>query len=425
MSASLFSRAKHVIPGGVNSPVRAFGAVGGEPLFITSAEGATIFDSQGKEYIDFVGSWGPMILGHAHPEVLRSLEKTMHRGTSFGAPTEAEIDLAELVVELVPSVETLRLVSSGTEAVMSALRLARGFTGREYVVKFRGCYHGHSDGLLVSAGSGVATFGIPGTRGVPPGVTQYTLSVDFNDLEQFRETISEVGEEKIAAVVVEPVAGNMGLVLPDTEFLPGLRAECDRIGALLVFDEVMSGFRVALGGAQSRFGVTPDLTTLGKVIGGGLPVGAFGGKREVMEMLAPVGPVYQAGTLSGNPLAVAAGITTLSILRNQHLFPLLEETGQRLVRELPECAGDLPLTAQSCGSMFGFFFRSTPVRSFSDALEADQELFRRFFHGMLDRGVYLAPSPFEAGFFGIAHDNEIITRTIACAKEVMATLADA
>ena len=423
-SRSLMERAVKVIPGGVNSPVRAFKSVEGTPLFIERAEGAFVFDVDGNKYIDYVGSWGPMILGHASPIVREAVIAALEGGTSFGAPTEREIELAELLTRLYPSIEMVRMVNSGTEATMSAIRLARAFTKRNYVIKFNGCYHGHSDSLLVQAGSGVATLGIPGSPGVPDQVAAFTLSVEFNDLALLEESIKKVGSDNVAAIIVEPVIGNAGLIPPREGFLAGLRQICDRYKIVLIFDEVMTGFRVALGGAQARFGIKPDLTTLGKVIGGGLPVGAFGGKREIMEQLAPIGPVYQAGTLSGNPLAMAAGLAAVKYLIKENPYPTLEKLGGRFSSGLERTAKSvgIPLRASSVGSMIGFFFTDEPVRNYSDTKKCDVSRFKSFFHGMLAEGIYLAPSAFEAGFIGICHTESVIDQTLESAEKVLRSL---
>jgi len=423
-SKRLMKRAREVIPGGVNSPVRAFGYVGGQARFIRSASGARLEDEDGNRYVDWVASWGAILVGHAHPKVLEAVRAAAARGTSFGAPTEAEIALAERVVELVPGVEMLRLVSSGTEATMSAIRLARGATGRERIVKFDGCYHGHPDHMLAAAGSGVATLGIPGTDGVPRAAVADTIVLPFNDAERLSAVFAERGGE-IAAVIVEPVAANMGMVLPKPEFLAGLRALCDRHQSVLIFDEVITGFRVAAGGAQARFGVIPDLSTFGKVIGGGLPVGAYGGKRALLERMAPVGPVYQAGTLSGNPLATAAGLAVLELATREGTYEALEATAQRLATGLAGLAREagVPFTASALGGLFGFFFHPGPVESYADAQKADGERFRAFFHAMLEQGIYLAPSPFEAGFVTTAHGDAEIDETLEAARRAFRKVA--
>jgi glutamate-1-semialdehyde 2,1-aminomutase len=425
-SKRLFERAKRVIPGGVNSPVRAFGSVGLTPRFITRGRGARVWDADGNSLIDYVGSWGPLVLGHADPGVLRAVRKAAERGTSFGAPTRLEIELAEAIREALPSCEQIRMVSSGTEANMSALRLARAATGRSRVLKFEGCYHGHVDGLLVGAGSGVATLGIPGSPGVPAAYAELTVQAPYNDLAAARAAFERWGGE-LACVVVEPVAGNMGLVLPRPGFLAGLRALCDQHGALLVFDEVITGFRVAWGGAQGLYGVTPDLTCLGKIVGGGLPAAAYGGRRELMRQLAPVGPVYQAGTLSGNPLAMAAGLATLRRLARSGTHEKLEARSQRLaegLKERAEAAG-VALTAASVGGLFGFFFHPGPVENFADASRADAARFRLFFAAMLESGVYLAPSPFECGFVSLAHRRRELDATLAAAGRALRRVARA
>jgi glutamate-1-semialdehyde 2,1-aminomutase len=422
-SKELFERARRVIPGGVNSPVRAFGAVGGVPPFLVRGQGCRVFDADGNAYLDYVGSWGALILGHADPGVLAAARQAMERGSSFGAPTEAEVELAELLAEALPSLEQVRMVSSGTEAAMSALRLARAVTGRPRILKFDGCYHGHADALLVGAGSGVATLGIPGSPGVPEAVVELTVQAPYNDLSAADAAFERWGDE-IACAIVEPVAGNMGCVPPVPGFLEGLRELCDRHGALLVFDEVMTGFRVAWGGAQLRYGVSPDLTCLGKVVGGGFPAAAYGGRRELMRWIAPEGPVYQAGTLSGNPLAVAAGLATLRRLSEPGGYEQLEALSLRLTRGLAEraAAAGVELTTAAVGGMFGFFFHPGPVERYGDAKKADAARFRSFFHGMLDRGIYLAPSAFEAGFVSLAHGEAEIDATLAAASEVLAEL---
>jgi glutamate-1-semialdehyde 2,1-aminomutase len=417
-SRALLERAREVIPGGVNSPVRSFKSVGGDPFFVTRGEGAWIHDTEGRAYVDYVLSWGPLILGHAHPVLVNALREQLPRGTSYGAPTEGEVELAERIVRLVPAVEMVRLVSSGTEATMSALRLARAFTGRSGFLKFTGCYHGHADPFLVAAGSGVATLGLPNSPGVPPEAVRDTLVLPFNDLDAVEDLFRREGS-RMAAVILEPVMGNSGLILPEPGFLEGLREVTARDGALLIFDEVMTGFRVGLRGAQGRYGIAPDLTTLGKVIGAGLPVGAFGGRREIMEMVAPVGAVYQAGTLSGNPLAVAAGNAQLAWLEAHDPFDALEEYGWRLVGGLLEALADVGVTASggAVGSMWGFFFHPGPVRSFEDASRADLARFARFHHEMLARGVFLAPSAFEAGFVSVVHGEKELEWTLKAARE--------
>jgi glutamate-1-semialdehyde 2,1-aminomutase len=422
---TLFQDACKYIPGGVNSPVRAFRGVGGEPIFFKKASGAYATAADGRRFIDYVGSWGPMILGHAHPEVIKAVQDVAADGLSFGAPTELETQLARRVIELMPSIELVRFVSSGTEATMSAIRLARGFTGRDTIVKFEGCYHGHSDSLLIKAGSGALTLGIPTSPGVPKALANYTVTLNFNDADQVREAFREIGD-KIACVIVEPIAGNMNCVPPAPGFLETLRAECDRAGALLIFDEVMTGFRVALGGAQALYGVRPDLTTLGKIIGGGMPVGAFGGRRDIMERLAPLGPVYQAGTLSGNPVAMTAGLTTLRLLSAPGFHQRLLASTDDLIRRLAEsasAAGVALSTNHVCG-MFGLFFTDERhVDRYAKVMACNVERFKRFFHGMLDEGIYFAPSAFEAGFLSAAHSPADIDATIAAAGRVFATLA--
>ena len=419
-----FKRAKRSIPGGVNSPVRAFGSVGGIPRFIDSAKGACIRDVDGNEYIDYVGSWGPMILGHSHPEILKAVRQAMASGTSFGAPTARESDLAESIRRTLPSVQKVRMVSSGTEATMSALRLARGVTDRTRILKFDGCYHGHSDGLLVGAGSGVATLGIPGSPGVPKAMTDLTIIAPFNDLDATRKAFRRWGKD-IAAIIVEPIAGNMGCIPPVPGFLEGLREICDEYGSVLIFDEVMTGFRVAKGGAQRLYKVKPDLTTLGKIVGGGLPAAAYGGRRDLMARIAPEGDVYQAGTLSGNPLAVAAGIKTLELLEAPGVYAKLAQTSNTLMAGLAEraAARGIPLTTRSIGGMFGFFFHPGPVDSFAEAQQSDAAAFKRFFAAMLDQGIYLAPSPYEAGFVSLAHRKRDIERTLDAAEVALGKVA--
>ena len=425
MSNDYFNDARGVIAGGVNSPVRAFGSVGGEPVFIARAKGARTWAQDGREFIDYVGSWGPMILGHADDDVLAAVTEVARNGLSFGAPTVLETELARRVRKLVPSMELVRMVSSGTEATMSAIRLARGFTGRAKIVKFEGCYHGHADSLLVKAGSGALTLGVPGSAGVPPGAAADTLTAPFNELEPLHAAFAEHGED-ITAIIVEPIAGNMNFVTPVDGFLEGLRELCDRHGAVLIFDEVMTGFRVAAGGAQALYGVRPDLTTLGKVVGGGMPVGVFGGRKDIMETLAPLGPVYQAGTLSGNPVAMAAGIATLDKVARAGVHDKLGALTGRLTEGMSEAAraAGIPFYADYRGGMFGLFFGTNePVRHFSAVKACDGERFNAFFHGMLERGFYFAPSSFEAGFVSLAHTDDDIDATIAAAREVFAGLA--
>lgn len=419
-SKQLFSRAQQRIPGGVNSPVRAFKSVNMTPLFITRAQGSKLYDADGNEFIDFVGSWGPMILGHAHTEVIRKLEETLLKGTSFGAPTEGEILLAEMVCEAVPSVEMLRLVNSGSEAAMAVLRVARGYTGRDKIIKFEGCYHGSVDPLLVQAGSGAMTLGIPDSPGVPASFVEHTLQAKFNDLDSVIKLVEE-NSSKIAAVIIEPVAGNMGMIPPEHGFLQGLRDLCDREGILLIFDEVMSGFRVDYGGAQALFGVVPDMSIFGKIIGGGLPVGAYGGRQDIMLQVAPAGPVYQAGTLSGNPLAVAAGLSTLEILRKGNPYSELGQKTSWLSGEFQSAAesAGVPLQTQAMGGMFGFFFSETPVRNYQDALNSDVERFTRFFRSMLNQGIYLAPSAFESLFVSTAHSEKDLERTARAFRKAL------
>jgi glutamate-1-semialdehyde 2,1-aminomutase len=417
----LFLRAQRSIPGGVNSPVRAFRSVGGTPVFFARGEGPYAWDADGKRYIDYVGSWGPLILGHAHPEVVRVVQEAAAKGLSFGAPTEGEVDLAELLTRLVPSMELVRLVSSGTEATMSAIRLARGFTGRDLLIKFEGCYHGHSDSLLVKAGSGMLTFGNPSSGGVPADLAKHTLVLDYNNAQQLHDAFAKHGD-KVACVIVEPVAGNMNLIAPQPEFLKTMRELCTRHGAVLIFDEVMTGFRVGLGSAQGLFGITPDLSTFGKVIGGGMPLGAFGGRRDIMEKIAPLGPVYQAGTLSGNPLSVAAGLATLALIQQPGFYADLASKTQRLCEGLTAAARSkgIKFSAQSVGGMFGVYFRASPPGSYAEVMECDKEAFNRFFHALLEKGIYLAPSAFEAGFVSAAHSAADIAATIAAAESCLA-----
>lgn len=417
-SKRLFEEAKNHMPGGVNSPVRAFRSVGGEPLFIKKAKGSKIYDVDGRAYIDYVLSWGPMILGHAHPRVTAALKKAVSNGTSYGAPTELEVTLAKMVKKAVPSIEMLRMVSSGTEATMSAIRAARGFTGRDKILKFDGCYHGHADSLLVKAGSGVATFGLPDSPGVPADLAAHTLTVAYNDISAVEDVLSREGE-RIACIIVEPVAGNMGCVPPVPGFLEGLRGLCDRYGIVLIFDEVMTGFRVAFGGAQQLYNIKPDLTCLGKVIGGGMPVGCYGGRRDIMEKIAPVGPIYQAGTLSGNPIAMTAGIETLKILQKPGVYKMLEKTSSELEKGLNEAAKEagVPVTINRVGSMFTAFFTDRKVVDFASAKTSDTERFGRFFRSMLNKGVNLAPSQFEAAFVSIAHTRADISKTIEAARK--------
>ncbi|MEW6515143.1 MAG: glutamate-1-semialdehyde 2,1-aminomutase [Pseudomonadota bacterium] len=418
----LFVRAQKTIPGGVNSPVRAFRSVGGSPRFFTRGEGAYVFDADGKRYIDYVGSWGPLILGHAEPDTVKAVQDAAAKGLSFGAPTEGEIELAELLTQRVPSMEMVRLVSSGTEATMSAIRLARGFTGRDTLVKFEGCYHGHADSLLVKAGSGMLTFGNPSSSGVPADLAQHTLVLDYNDAQQLRDAFAKHGNG-IACVIVEPVAGNMNLIAPKPEFLQAMRELCTQYGAVLIFDEVMTGFRVGPGSAQGLFGITPDLSTFGKVVGGGMPLGAFGGRRDIMEKIAPLGPVYQAGTLSGNPLSVAAGLVTLKKIAAPGFYEALTAKTKALVEGLSAAAKARGITfsAQSVGGMFGLYFAAACPSSYAEVMACDKEAFNRFFHAMLEKGIYLAPSAFEAGFVSAAHSDADIAASVAAADAIFAT----
>ncbi|MBS6438358.1 MULTISPECIES: glutamate-1-semialdehyde 2,1-aminomutase [Pantoea] len=423
-SENLFAEAQRLIPGGVNSPVRAFNGVGGTPLFIERADGAWLYDADGKAYIDYVGSWGPMVLGHNNVEIRNAVIEAATRGLSFGAPTEMEVKMAQLVCELVPSMDMVRMVNSGTEATMSAIRLARGFTGRDKIVKFEGCYHGHADCLLVKAGSGALTLGQPNSPGVPADFARHTLTCTYNDLDSVRAAFEQYPEE-IACIIVEPVAGNMNCIPPQPDFLPGLRALCDELGALLIIDEVMTGFRVALGGAQAHYNVRPDLTCLGKIIGGGMPVGAFGGRREVMDALAPTGPVYQAGTLSGNPIAMAAGYACLTQIAQPGTHKTLTERTTQLAQGLLAAAEaeNIPLVVNHVGGMFGIFFTDADsVTCYADVTKCDVERFKHFFHLMLEEGVYLAPSAFEAGFMSLAHSAEDIDRTVDAARRCFAKL---
>jgi glutamate-1-semialdehyde 2,1-aminomutase len=423
LSQRLYERAAALIPGGVNSPVRAWRAVGGQPVFIQGARGCTVWDVDGRAYLDYVGSWGPMILGHAHPKVLTAIQTALRDGTSFGAPTAREVELAEVLTKTIPSIEMVRLVSSGTEAAMTAIRLARGYTGRSKILKFSGCYHGHADALLVRAGSGAATFGVPDSAGVPETVASQTLVAEINDLNSVRAFLDGEGRN-IAAVIIEPVVGNMGVIPPEPGFLEALCKATQRVGALLIFDEVITGFRLAYGGVQTRFGIDPDLTVLGKIVGGGLPLAAFGGKRAIMEQLAPLGPVYQAGTLSGNPLAVAAGLETLALLAKPGTYERLEELGAQLEAGLRTALATLP--SPTCinrvGSMWTVFFGMSAVRDAPTARACDTERYARWFRGMLERGIYLPPSQFEAAFVSLAHSAEDIEATVRAAREVVATL---
>ena len=419
-----FEKAQKHIPGGVNSPVRAFKGVGGDPVFVDHAKGAYFTDPDGKRYIDYVGSWGPMILGHAHHDVIEAVREAALRGLSFGAPTEMETTMADMICEIVPSMDMVRMTSSGTEATMSAIRLARGFTGRDKIVKFEGCYHGHSDSLLVKAGSGALTLGEPSSPGVPAALAEHTITLNYNDADQVRETFSQIGDQ-IACIIVEPVAGNMNCIPPVEGFLETLRAVCDEYKSVLIFDEVMTGFRVALGGAQAMYGVKPDLTTLGKIIGGGMPVGAFGGRRDIMEHIAPLGPVYQAGTLSGNPVAMAAGLKTLELLSAEGFHAQLSAKVETLVNGMMNEAksAGIPMTENHAGGMFGLFFTdASKVTNFAETTACDQERFKKFFHGMLNEGIYLAPSAYEAGFVSIAHTDEDLNNSIEAAAKVFKTL---
>ncbi len=424
-SELLFANAQKHIPGGVNSPVRAFKSVGGTPLFFKHAEGAYVVDEDDKRYVDYVGSWGPMILGHSHPDVLDAVRKQLDHGLSYGAPTALEVEMADLVCSLVPSMDMVRMVSSGTEATMSAIRLARGYTGRDSIIKFEGCYHGHSDSLLVKAGSGALTFGVPNSPGVPAAFAKHTLTLPYNDIAAVEKTLGEVGKD-VACIIVEPVAGNMNCVPPAPGFLEGLRSLCDQHGVVLIFDEVMTGFRVALGGAQAHYGITPDLSTFGKIIGGGMPVGAFGGKRQIMEQISPLGPVYQAGTLSGNPLAMAAGLTTLRLISRPGFHDELNSYTTRMLQGLQDradAAGVPFVTTQAGAAMFGLYFSGADdIVTFEDVMGSDVERFKRFFHLMLDAGVYLAPSAFEAGFTSIAHGETELKLTLDAAERAFAAL---
>lgn len=423
-SSELFTAAQKHIPGGVNSPVRAFKGVGGDPIFFSKAKGPYVYDEDNNQYIDYVGSWGPMIVGHAHPDVLKSVQDTMQNGLSFGAPTELETKMADKVCELVPSIEMVRMVSSGTEATMTALRLARGYTGRDKIVKFEGCYHGHSDSLLVKAGSGALTLGVPTSPGVPASLAEHTITLSYNNLDEVKQTFKEIGHQ-IACIIVEPVAGNMNCIPPVKGFLEGLREVCDEYGSVLILDEVMTGFRVSLAGAQGYYNIKPDLTTLGKVIGGGMPVGAFGGKREIMEHIAPLGPVYQAGTLSGNPVAMAAGLTTLNMVSQPGFYEALTKKTESLVKGLEERAAKIgiPFTTNQVGAMFGFFFSEEKnISTFAQVSACDAERFKKFYHGMLEEGVYLAPSAYEAGFVSSTHSDDDIAKTLDAAEKVFATL---
>lgn len=419
----LFEKSQQLIPGGVNSPVRAFRSVGGTPIFFKKGLGSRLWDADGKEYIDYINSWGPMILGHAHPEVIAAVQQAAANSLSFGAPTGLELEMAELINTLVPSMEQVRLVSSGTEATMSAIRVARGFTKRNKIIKFEGCYHGHADALLVKAGSGLLTFGEPSSAGVPPEVAAHTLTLDYNNTQMLKDTFSSIGDE-IACVILEPVVGNMNLIVPHQEFLQNLRELCTKHGTVLIFDEVMTGFRVALGGAQALYGITPDMTTLGKVIGGGLPVGAFGGRKDIMSVLAPLGPVYQAGTLSGNPVAVTAGLTTLKLVQAPGFYEKLTAQTAKLMEGMKQAAQKAGVTfsAQSVGGMFGLYFSASNPTSYAEMLLADKTAFNKFFHSMLDSGIYLGPSAFEAGFVSAAHTDADIEHTVQAATTAFSGL---
>ena len=423
INQTLFEKSQQLIPGGVNSPVRAFRSVGGTPVFFKKGLGSKLWDVDGKEYIDYINSWGPMIVGHAHPEVIKAVQDVAENSLSFGAPTGLELEMAALINKLVPSMEQVRLVSSGTEATMSAIRVARGFTGRNKLVKFEGCYHGHSDALLVKAGSGLLTFGEPSSAGVPAEVAAHTLTLEYNNIQSLKDLFAQIGDE-IACVIIEPVVGNMNLIVPTMAFLQTLRELCTKHGAVLIFDEVMTGFRVHLGGAQALYHIKPDMTTLGKVIGGGLPVGAFGGRKDIMACLAPLGPVYQAGTLSGNPVAVTAGLATLKLIQETGFHEKLAAQTKKLIDGLVQAAKDAGVTfsAQSVGGMFGLYFLHTCPTSFAEIMQSDKEAFNKFFHSMLDSGVYLGPSAFEAGFVSAAHTDEDIALTIEAAKKAFASL---
>jgi glutamate-1-semialdehyde 2,1-aminomutase len=422
---NLFKLSQKFIPGGVNSPVRAFSSVGGTPIFFKKGLGSRLWDENGKEYIDYINSWGPMILGHSHPEIIKTVQDVAQDSLSFGAPTSKELDIAEMLVKLVPSMEQVRLVSSGTEATMSAIRVARGFTSRDRIIKFEGCYHGHSDALLVKAGSGALTFGQPSSAGVPADVAKHTHTLAFNDIKGLEKCFSEIGSD-IACVIIEPIVGNMNLILPDIKFLRTLRQLCTKYETVLIFDEVMTGFRVSLGGAQELYGVTPDMTTLGKIIGGGLPVGAFGGKKEIMQMLAPLGPVYQAGTLSGNPVAVAAGLKTLELIQATGFYKELSLIATKLVEGMTRVAKEkgIKFCARSVGGMFGIYFSELPPNSFDEIMNSDREKFNKFFHSMLEQGIYFGPSAFEAGFVSAAHTEKDIDDTIEASRRAFESLND-